>query len=125
MKFEASYSASVMTRFLAASGVGDPDDEGWFVGEACESLTATLVRVALRVANGAVLEMRYRVRGCPHTVAALERIREQWIGANVSTAGLDPRTLLTELAAPVTKLGRLLTVQAACQEALRAALASA
>ena len=65
--------------------------------------------------------MRYEVRGCPYTVAATALVAQQWTHGALGAVSLAPRALLGELAAPVTKLGRMLVVQDAYCLALQAA----
>jgi NifU-like protein involved in Fe-S cluster formation len=121
----SDYSEAVWALFEAAPRSGRPASDGWVQAEARERLSGTWVRVYLRTAGGRVDDVRYEVRGCPHTVAATAWVAREWVGVDCASARMDARGLLAELAAPVTKLGRLLVVEAAYREALRAARDSA
>jgi NifU-like protein involved in Fe-S cluster formation len=121
MMSASEYSDEVRMLFETAPRSGRPDSDGWVQGEARERLTGTWVRVYLRAADGRVDGVRFEVRGCPHTVAATARVAREWEGASLASARMDARALLAQIAAPVTKLGRLLVVESAYREALRAA----
>jgi len=115
------YPARVWALFEAAPSAGRPEGDGWCVGEARDALSGTWVRVYLRIGDGRIDEVRYEVRGCPYTVAAAALTALTWTGKTLPSASFQPRALLAELEAPVTKLGRILIVETAYRRALQTA----
>jgi hypothetical protein len=89
-------------------------------GEAGREQRGTRVRFMLRLRADRIIEVRYRVYGCPYTLAACE-----WLAQRLESAGRDgiggPADWATRLQIPPPKLGRLLVVE----DALKAALAAA
>jgi hypothetical protein len=90
-----------------------------------EPLSATHVRFYLSVGAGVIDAIRYQIRGCPYTVAAAAWLAGRWAGANLADVQIEPRAILAELSAPVTKLGRILLVEEAFRKGLLAAAANA
>jgi hypothetical protein len=99
----------------------------WVSGEAGRERHGTRVRFLLRLDRERLLEVRYRVYGCPHTLAACE-----WLSQQLECAGRDPGWARGEplgrpadwaaaLQIPAAKLGRLLVVEDALKSALEAA----
>jgi hypothetical protein len=116
------YPPVVWDLFDRAPLAGRPvDTAGWFQGEATEPLSATHVRAYLAIRDGCIRDVRYEVRGCPYTVAAAALIAARWLGQPTCAVSIQPRQLLSELTAPITKLGRMLVVEDAYQRALQAA----
>lgn len=121
MSTQTLYPALVWRLFSEASQAGRPSTQaGWHRGDAVEPLSATHVRVYLSVSDGLVRDVRYEIRGCPFTVAAAALVAARWIGQPTHGVRLDPRGLLDELSAPITKLGRMLVVEDAYRRALQA-----
>jgi NifU-like protein involved in Fe-S cluster formation len=116
-----AYSERVLALFDAAPGAGAPEGDGWAMGECRDALSGTWVRAYLRVRDTRIDDVRYEVRGCPHTVAAAALTARAWRGVAAPLAQFQPRELLAELDAPVTKLGRMLIVETAYRKALQAA----
>ena len=112
------YSAEVRQLFRETPGAGRPGGPGWASGEASEPLTATRVRWHLKAAGGVLVEVRYEVRGCPHTVAGTALAARDLTGRPVASAGLDPEALARRLEAPAAKRGRFFVIQDALREAL-------
>jgi hypothetical protein len=113
----APYSARVAELYAAAPGAGAPDGPGWVSGEAREPLTRTHVRVHVRAAAGRIVEARYQVRGCPHTIAALALAVARLPGRPVAGLDADPAALAAELGVPAAKLGRIFVIQDAIRGA--------
>ena len=111
------YSARVAALYRAAVGAGRPAGPGWVSGEAREPLSATHVRCHLRVDAGRVAEVRYEVRGCPHTLAALSAAAQALIGRLPDELELDVQALAADLGVPREKLGRLFVIQDAIRNA--------
>jgi hypothetical protein len=74
--------------------------------------------VFLRAQAGQIKAVRYQVRGCPTTVAALEWVAREWTDRRLTEVAVNARDLLQRLESPVTKLTRVLVVEAACQHAV-------
>jgi hypothetical protein len=114
-------SAEVRQLFEATPGAGAPPagEPGWRYGRAGSVAAEASVEVWLRLADdGAVQALRYRVWGCPHTIAALAWLAQRWPGRRRdSPPGEGPQGWQAALAIPVEKLGRLLVIE----DALRAA----
>jgi hypothetical protein len=118
-------SADVRQLFEATPGAGAPPagEAGWRHGLAGSLAAEGCVEVWLRLtSDGAVQALRYRVWGCPHTIAALAWLAQRWPGGRPdSPPGGGPPGWQAALAIPVEKLGRLLIIE----DALRAAGAGA
>jgi hypothetical protein len=110
--------------FLATPGAGAPPvATGWLHGQAGSIANAAVVEVWLQVAaDGRLAALRYRVWGCPYTVATLGWLAQHWPGQPAAELpGGGPPGWQTALGVPVERLGRLLIIE----DALRAALAAA
>jgi hypothetical protein len=116
MSGAGGYSELVARLFREAEG-GAGAGEGWVAGEAREPLSATHVRFHLRVGGGRVLEARYQVRGCPHTIAATAIAAAELPGTPLEGQGPDVAGLAARIGAPETKLGRLFVIQDAIRDA--------
>jgi NifU-like N terminal domain len=122
MSPQSRYPPLVWNLFVQAPLAGGPSNPaGWFQGEATEPLSGTRVRVYLAVADGCVRDLCYEVRGCPYTVAAAAIVATRWLGQPTGAVSIEPRRLLSELTAPIAKLGRMLVVEDAYRRALQAA----
>lgn len=121
-------SAAVRRLFEATPGAGAPPvgEAGWRHGMAGSEAAEAIVEVFIRCdPQGRVSGFRYRVWGCPHTVAALAWLATEWPGRHLADppAG-GPLGWQAALGIPVEKLGRLLVIEdaiAACREAAPAA----
>lgn len=103
---------------------GWPDEGQWgdqvARGEAGSETSDTWVRISLRLQDDIVTEARYRVRACPHTVAAVDWLIARLPGRSRAEAVPGtPHDWVRTLGTPVEKLGQLLLVE----DALMAALA--
>jgi NifU-like protein involved in Fe-S cluster formation len=66
--------------------------------------------------DGKIAEIRFRVWGCPHLVAAAEQVCAKLEGQAVGALGdIRANDLMSALSVPVTKLGRMLLVEDALQ----------
>lgn len=108
----------------ARSGEYPPGTPGVASGEAEDRALQVWVRFQLEVSDGIVRGARYRVFGCPHTIAAAERAAGWLEGRPVEAiAALDMRAIGEELEVPAEKLGKLLRIEdalAACRRSLEA-----
>lgn len=118
-------AADVWQLFVATPGAGAPpgQEPGWRYGRAGSLAAEACVEVWLRAADdGRLLGLRYRVWGCPHTIAALAWLAQRWPGGALdSPPGGGPQGWQASLGIPTEKLGRLLVIE----DALRAAGAPA
>ena len=116
------YGLQVAQLFATAPGAGRPEAaerSRWHSGAAREPLSGTEVRVHLRVAAGRIAELRYEVRGCPHTIAACALLATELPGRTLADLTVDPGGLAVRLGAPATKLGRLFVIEDAIRAAAR------
>lgn len=121
-------SAEVRCLFETTPGAGTPPpaDPGWCRGAAGSEAAEARVEVWTRCdSEGRVAALRYRVWGCPHTIATLAWLSREWLGRRLDDppAG-GPLGWQAALAVPVEKLGRLLVIEdaiAACRTAAAAA----
>lgn len=108
--------------FMTTPGAGAPPaaGAGWRYGRAGSIRRDAVVEVWLLVAaDGGLDALRYRVWGCPYTIAALAWLAQQWPGQPAAELpGGGPQGWQTALGVPVERLGRLLIIE----DALRAAL---
>ena len=114
------YGSTVARYFEAPGRAGELPQglPGLVSGEAEDRTLQVWVRFQLQVQGGVVHSVRFRVFGCPHTVAAAGKVAEWLEGRSEGEAReLDVRTVCAELAVPVEKLGKLLRIEdavAAC-----------
>lgn len=112
MADDPQYSESVRLLFEATPRAGRaPPGDDWLQGEAHDPLTATRVRWHLQVQDGSIVDARYEVRGCPHTIAAVAVLAERLVGQRLDEPTLDIGGVAEELGAPPEKLGRLLVIE--------------
>jgi NifU-like protein involved in Fe-S cluster formation len=115
------YGSEVARRFGAVERIGDlpADTPGLLTGEAADRTLQVWVRFQLQVNDGIVQKARFRVFGCPHTVAAASYVAEWLEGRPLESARqLDVQALRAALDVPVEKLGKLLRIEdalAACR----------
>lgn len=114
------YSSEVVRRFDSPQRAGElPHGAiGLVSGEAEDRTLNVWARFQLQVIDGTIESVRFRVFGCPHTVAAASWIAERLEGRPASAASrVDLDALKTALDVPIEKLGKLLRVEdavAAC-----------
>ncbi len=118
-------AADVRRLFESTPGAGAPPaaEPGWHRGCAGSEAAEACVEVFLRRdAEGRLLALRYRVWGCPHTIAVLGWLAREWPGRHLDDPpGGGARGWLAAVGAPVEKLGRLLVVEDAIAAARTAA----
>ena len=75
------------------------------------------VQFELQVESGSIGAVRFAVLGCQHTMAAVSRLAESLIGADVSVLmESHARGLQQALGVPPGKLGRLLVIEDALRD---------
>lgn len=108
------YNQAVRHNFHSPAHAGDLSRDYPHVlrAVAAESGNGSRLVLAAGVAEEIILEMRYRVWGCPHLIAAAETLckdREQ--GAVAGLSVFDLAELMAILAIPVEKSGRILLLE--------------
>jgi NifU-like protein involved in Fe-S cluster formation len=116
LKLEATepYPELVLRCFHAPVHAGDlPPGAGQSAAaERSESAQGATVQLAIRVQEGKIDALRYRVFGCPYLIAAAELTCSRYEGAAVAELKqFSALELLEELHAPVEKTGRLLLLE--------------
>ena len=115
------YSSEVVRRFDSPDGAGElpRGTSGLVSGEAEDRTLQVWVRFQLQVTDGVIHCARFRVFGCPHTVAAASAVAEWLTGRAVESARtLDVAAIGAELGVPVEKLGKLLRIEDALERCL-------
>lgn len=98
----------------------------WWVGEAGSVAVGTHVRFLLRCQGGRVAEAAFQAYGCPHTLAVAAWLTEAVVGVAIAAHQSgepvcgQPDAWLGRFDVPIEKLGRLLIVEDALRNALRA-----
>jgi len=118
----SGYSDRVLELFRALPGAGNvKSGEGIVVcGEAIALDQGAWVRFEARMDGERVVDSAFRAFGCPHTLAAAALVTEMLRTRPVADAlAVGAAGISRELAAPATKMGRLLVVE----DALRALIA--
>ncbi len=88
-------------------------------GEAGREALGTRVRFDLKLADGRLVEARYRAYGCPHTLATCEWLARCLEGSSLEGLSVGtPLDWARHLGVPAAKLGRLLVIEDALQAAL-------
>ena len=108
------YSSEVVRRFDSPEGAGElpRSTPGLVSGEAEDRTLQVWIRFQLQVTDDVIHCARFRVFGCPHTIAAASRVAEWLSGRRIESArGLDVGALRAELDMPVEKLGKLLRIE--------------
>jgi cysteine desulfurase len=108
--------------FSRLAGAGELADPAGTVlrGEAGREAGEAWVRLYLRVHEDIVIEARFQALGCPHTLATASWLAGQLAGRRRSAVQPGtPADWARQLAVPVEKLGRLLLIEDALQQALQ------
>jgi NifU-like protein involved in Fe-S cluster formation len=72
------YAAPIWQRFSAPAHAGDLEGPGILSAEAGSPAAKSLLRLQLRLANGAAAEVRFKAYGCPTAIAVGEWLA-QWL----------------------------------------------
>jgi NifU-like protein involved in Fe-S cluster formation len=108
------YSLEVQERFRSSEGAGEFAEgaPGVVTGEAEDRTLNVWFRFQIEIAGSAIRTVKYRVFGCPHSIAAAAWVADALPGREVDALDeLDTRGLLRRLDAPVEKLGKLLVLE--------------
>jgi len=110
---ESPYNSLVRELFRSAQPTSDAEQRGhWLTGEAGSAALGTWVRLKVQIQGARVTNARFRVYGCPHTVAAtvwLTRHIQGRAAADLLPEGIA--RLCEPLEVPAEKLGRLLIIE--------------
>ena len=120
------YSFEVRQRFAAPARAGtiSPAVGGVVEGAAEDRSLRFWVRFQVQVVGTTIECVRFQAVGCPHGIAAADRIAEDLIGRPVdSLARLDLEDIARRLELPRAKFGKLLRIEDALSACHRAAVA--
>ncbi|MEM9385890.1 MAG: iron-sulfur cluster assembly scaffold protein [Pseudomonadota bacterium] len=112
------YGPRVRELFQRNPGAGRLQGEGVCSGRAGGAQHGAEVVLWLRVLEGTIQEARYQVLGCPHTMAAAASVVELLVGQSVTSAKVDAARIAESLNLPAEKLGRVLMLEDALENAL-------
>jgi len=108
------YSSDVRQRFLepAMAGVIAPDTGAVVDGAAQDRSLNLWVRFQVR-ADGATIErVRFQAYGCPHSIAAADRLASELEGQQVDKLkNMDMEALARQIDLPREKFGKLLRIE--------------
>ncbi len=77
-----------------------------------ESENGARVVLSAGIDDGRIVEMRFRVWGCPHLIAAAETVCDEFEGLSIdSLAEVAVNKLMAQLSVPVTKAGRMILIE--------------
>lgn len=112
------YGPEVRRRMAGLAGAGDVSPGADVVrARAGDREQGAEVVLTARVADGQVVELRFRAFGCPHFLAAASWLTDRLQGADrAAFAEWDWREAATALEVPPAKYGRLLVLQDAVHE---------
>ena len=117
------YSLEVQERFRSPAGAGE-FAEGTpqvVAGEAEDRTLNVWYRFQISVAGTVIRAVKFRVFGCPHSIAAAAWVADALDGRDVAAIrDLDMHELRRKLDAPVEKLGKLLVLEDALRACSRA-----
>ena len=114
MNAVASYNEAVRRNFANPAHAGDLCEryEQNLVADVSESDSGARITLAAGIRSGTIASMAFRVRGCPHLIAALELVCT--ILTDQPIAGLenfDSADITRELSVPPEKSGRILLLE--------------
>jgi len=114
-----NYSLEVQERFRSPAGAGEfaVETSQVVAGEAEDRTLNVWFRFQISVAGTVIRAARFRVFGCPHSIAAAAWVANELDGRDVGALrDLDVHELRRKLDAPVEKLGKLLVLEDALRE---------
>ena len=116
------YSAEVRERFGSPPNVGSLQASPDVISASAGSINqGAKFWLYARVAEERLDQLKYRVYGCPHSIAAASLVSEQLVGATLEQ--LDAwswREVASRLAVPAEKRGRLIVLEDAIRQLARA-----
>ncbi len=117
------YSAEVVRLFRDAPHAGNiASGSNVVTATAEEGGSGARVRLTAAIESGRLAKLQFRCFGCPHLIAAAERLCAWAEGLRLAqTADFSAAELMTRLEVPPEKLGRLLLLEDALASIVRAA----
>ena len=115
------YNEEVRARFENPVHAGDVEGDyaEVVVAEVAESRHGARLVLYAGVNDGKIAALRFRVRGCPHLVAAADAVCEGLEGQSPGRlAEVSASELMTRLAVPTSKTGRILLIEDAARALL-------
>ena len=112
----AAYNEAVRRHFADPQHAGDlqKDHDLTLVADVSESAEGAHIVMSAGIRGDTIAGMAFRVRGCPHLIAALELacriLTDQPVA---SLENYDSANITQELSVPVEKAGRILLLEAA------------
>lgn len=116
------YADEVRQRFASPLHVGDLQAAPDVISGSAGSIEqGVMFRLYARVDRGQIREVKYRVYGCPHSIAAASLAAERLRGATLEQLeAWDWRGIASTLDIPAQKRGRLLVLEDAVRLLARA-----
>ena len=108
------YNEAVRACFENPDHAGDLQGDYALIlaAEAAESEQGARVVLSAGIADGMIAEMRFRVWGCPHLVAAAETLcRDREKGPVSGLSQFDANGMMQQLSVPATKTGKMLLLE--------------
>jgi nitrogen fixation NifU-like protein len=108
------YNETVRALFFAPQHAGSLSrDYGQMLfASVAESDKGSRLELAAGIAEEVIVEMRFKVWGCPHLIAAAEALcKEREHGAIAGLSVFEPAEIMARLAIPVEKTGRILLLE--------------
>ncbi len=116
------YNAEVSARFVQPRHAGVIEPSAGVLSAAAGSVEqGTRFVLFTRIENGRIAELKHRVYGCPHSIAAASLACEQLLGADLQRLNdWSWREVEQPLQVPPEKRGRLLVLEDAVRALARA-----
>ncbi len=114
MNATAAYNEAVRRHFTDPRHAGNlqEDHELTLVADVSESAEGAQIVMSAGIRGDTIAGMAFRVRGCPHLIAALELACRILTGQPVaSLENFDSANITQELSVPVQKAGRILLLE--------------
>ncbi len=114
MNATAAYNEAVRRHFADPRHAGNLQKyhELTLVADVSESAEGTQIVMSAGIRGDTIAAMAFRVRGCPHLIAALELACRILTGQPVaSLENFDSANITQELSVPVEKAGRILLLE--------------
>jgi len=108
------YNETVRALFQSADHAGDlgGDYPQKFVAAVAASAQGAQIALSASTEDGMIREMRFRVCGCPHLIAAAEWLCAQLeSGPAAAMANFPLEEIMRQLSVPVEKTGRILLLE--------------
>lgn len=114
MNASTTYNDAVRAYFTDTAHAGDlrRSHGQTLIADVSESEGGAQVILAAGIESGSIAEMAYRVWGCPHLIAALERACQTLVNLPVECLeNFDSADITQNLAVPTEKTGRILLIE--------------